>query len=113
MWNGIKQFFEGQLFNMIADSEENVPKVQPLFITVDPVRDTAEIVKKYVGEFSPRILGLTGSIEQVEKACKAYREYFSAGPRDKDQDYIVSMNPLTFCYKPMAFNSLPAVRYQK
>ena len=39
--------------------------VQPVFISIDPVRDNTKQVKKYVKEFHPKLLGLTGSVDQV------------------------------------------------
>lgn len=66
---------------------ERAADVQPLFVTLDPQRDTVEHLAQYVPLFHPRLLGLTGSIADVTKTADAYRVYFkrvSTGPNAGD-----------------------------
>ncbi|RPD62154.1 SCO1 protein [Lentinus tigrinus ALCF2SS1-7] len=70
--------------------KEYGPIVQPIFISVDPARDTVPQVARYVREFHPRLVGLTGDYATLKATCKAYRVYFSTPPNAKaDDDYLV------------------------
>ncbi len=51
-------------------------KLAPIFISLDPKRDTPDVLSSYVKNFSPRITGLTGDQSEVASAAKAYRVYF-------------------------------------
>jgi cytochrome oxidase Cu insertion factor (SCO1/SenC/PrrC family) len=62
--------------------------VQPLFITVDPERDTAAHLAEYVLMFHPRLIGLTGSAEAIRKAADAYKVYYArVDPPKEDAGY--------------------------
>lgn len=56
----------------------------PLFITVDPEHDTAAVMAEYVKSFHPRIVGLTGTPEEIAAVAKAYRVYYKKVPDEKD-----------------------------
>lgn len=57
-------------------------RVVPLFISVDPERDTPEAMARYVASFHPRLVGLTGTSGEIEEVAKAYRVYYR---RAKDE----------------------------
>jgi cytochrome oxidase Cu insertion factor (SCO1/SenC/PrrC family) len=63
-------------------------QVQPIFITVDPERDTANHLADYVPLFHPRLIGLTGSAENIRKVADAYKAYYARVPLDGG-DYTV------------------------
>jgi protein SCO1/2 len=60
--------------------------ITPLFITVDPERDTPQVIGDYVKSFNPRIVGLSGSPEDVAAVTKAYRVYVNKVPNEKEPD---------------------------
>lgn len=63
-------------------------RVQVLLITVDPERDTPEVLKQYVTAFDPRFLGLTGTPDQVKKAAASFKAYYAKAPT-KDGNYTM------------------------
>jgi len=76
-----------------ADQAE---RVVPILITIDPERDTVEQLAEYAPLFHPRLVALTGSLEAVRQAAKAYRVYFSKAGDDSGNDYL--MDHSTFIY---------------
>jgi len=69
--------------------------VTPVFISIDPARDTPEVVGDYAAAFHPDMVGLTGSAAQVDAASKAYKTFYSKA--DDDPEYYL-MQHSTFTY---------------
>lgn len=71
-------------------SNPKSPDLLPVFITCDPARDTPAVLKSYLREFHPGLIGLTGTWEQIKAVCKLYRVYFSTPQGVKPgMDYLV------------------------
>ena len=90
------------LTNVTAALEELGPvaeKLQPLLITVDPERDTPEVLKDYLTSFDPRILGLTGTPEQVQQALRSFRVYVSQRPLEEG-GYTVDHSTFIYLMDP-------------
>lgn len=79
--------------------EERGQSVTPVFITVDPARDTVEAVRDFADAMHPRMIGLTGSEEQVAQASKAYRTYYKAHP-PVDGEYLVDHSTFSYLVTP-------------
>ena len=75
--------------------------VLPVFVTVDPARDTPQVVGEFTEYMHPRMLGLTGSEEQVAAAAQAYRVYHSKQPSE-DEYYLVDHSTFTYLVLPDA-----------
>ena len=76
--------------------------IVPIFITVDPARDTVEHLKEYSKFFHPRLITLTGTEEQIRSVSKLYRVYFSKSKEHKDDafDYLMDHSGITYLMGP-------------
>lgn len=80
--------------------EERGVQVKPVFITVDPERDTVDVMREFTDAFHPRLLGLTGSAEQVKAASQAYRTFYSKQDSDDPEYYLVDHSTFTYLVLP-------------
>ncbi|MFK7836977.1 MAG: SCO family protein [Sulfitobacter sp.] len=79
--------------------EEKGMSITPVFITIDPARDTPEVVGEFAEVMHTRMIGLTGSPEQVKAASQAYRTYYKAHP-PVDGEYLVDHSTFSYLVMP-------------
>ena len=103
-----------QLMSTVLDKlGPKADRITPIFITIDPERDTAPKLDEYMKHFSSRIVGLTGTPEEIAAAAKAYRVYYNKVPNkvvlgdytmdhtgiiylmDANGDYVTHFTPAT------------------
>jgi protein SCO1/2 len=78
---------------------EGGQSMTPVFISIDPIRDTPEVVGDYAFNMHEKMIGLTGSALQVKAASQAYRTYYKAHPED-DEYYLVDHSTFSYLVLP-------------
>jgi cytochrome oxidase Cu insertion factor (SCO1/SenC/PrrC family) len=76
-------------------------RIQPVFVSIDPARDTPAVLKAYVGNFGPRLIGLTGTPDEVAGIAKAYRVYYAkAANSSSSTDYLMDHSSIIYLMGP-------------
>lgn len=79
--------------------EESGLEVTPVFISIDPERDTPQVVREFAGNLHPKMIGLTGTPEQVQVASKAYKTYYKKHD-DGGEFYLMDHSTFTYLVDP-------------
>ena len=90
-----------QGYAKFAKAEPDVAaRVQPLFVSIDPARDTPAAVGEFAAAFSPRLIGLTGTEAQVSEAAKMFKGYSIKGEVAKDGGYLMDHSRIAYLMDP-------------
>ena len=73
-------------------------KVQGVFVTIDPERDTAELLKAYLASFDPSFVALRGSAEQLAEAAKEFKVYYAKVPGKTPETYTMDHTAASFVF---------------
>lgn len=79
---------------------EKVEKIQPLFITLDPERDTNEMLEEFLTDYHPKLLALTGTQEEVNAASDQWRVYAEFLESEEDGSYMINHSTYTYLMDP-------------
>lgn len=77
-----------------------VERVQPILVTLDPARDSPAVLAEYVKMFHPRLIGLSGSLEQIDELVKRYRARVIRHAPDKEGNYPVDHTTVIYLVGP-------------
>ena len=77
-------------------------KITPIFITIDPIRDTVDHLKEYASFFHPRLVALTGTEGEIKAVAKKYRVYYAKAKENKEdpEDYLMDHSAITYLMGP-------------
>ncbi|NIA68101.1 SCO family protein [Pelagibius litoralis] len=90
-----------QGLDILAESSEaKAAAVTPIFVSVDPARDTIEALADYVSHFHPSMLGMTGSEAEVAQTAKAYRVFYKKVEQADASDYLMDHSSIIYLMAP-------------
>ncbi|MGJ3648308.1 SCO family protein [Sphingomonas sp. GlSt437] len=75
-------------------------RIVPIFISVDPARDTPAVLKQFVGAFHPRMVGLTGTPAEIAQVAREFRIYYKAQAKDATGAYTVDHSRVAYLMGP-------------
>jgi protein SCO1/2 len=90
-----------QGFRALEKSDPKIAgRLQPIFITIDPQRDTPAVLKQFVGAFHPKLIGLTGSDAQIAEVAKRYAAVYQRGEGGTKNAYLMDHSRTAVLYAP-------------
>ena len=92
---------EAQGLKLYANAHpQQAAAVRPLFITIDPARDTPEVVGRFAAAFSSQLIGLTGTAAQIDQAAKAFAVYYAKGKAIGGGAYLMDHSRIAYLMGP-------------
>jgi len=89
-----------KMTKVINDVDPEAKSIQPIFISIDPVRDTPEVIKTYLTAFHPGFVGLTGTETEVDEVIKNFKAYAKKVESEEASDYLMDHSSFVYLMNP-------------